>query len=172
MQEICALVVNAARARYFTLEYPTDPALEGGPDLVEVDDQANPSATLAPREQFSNLRGRHRSPGGGPEHRYDDHRDKHQEELTQRFAKALIDTTAALVLKQRPDKLVIAASPDMLGRLRPLLEEDTRIATPLVECAKDLSGLSPKEIHAALVEYGCAPQRREPTHTRNGRRRS
>jgi protein required for attachment to host cells len=171
MPNICAMVMNSARARYFVLNATDDPETEGGPELVEHRELANPEATIPERTLFTNLRGSNRSHGGGPEHNYDDHRGEHVEEINRRFAKDTVAQALEFSREQHAHTLIVAANPAMLGKLRPLLANHANHAARVVECVKDLSAQPAQAIHQALASEGLVPARNDPTHTRNGRRR-
>lgn len=171
MANICALVMNAARARYFVLRDSGASPFEGGPELEEHKDLANPQATLPERNLYANLRGANRSHPGGPEHNYDDHREQHTEEITRRFVKESLAAAAELVQQEGARTLVVAANPTMLGELRPLLAGQRELSDKVVECSKDLTTHPPRSIHEALAAEGLMPARSDPSHTANGRLR-
>ena len=158
MNEYCIVVADASRARFFTLEPAEVPELASGPRLVERSDLVNPEATLSGRETWSDTRsGSNTSPGGGPTHRYDDHRDSHEQEVARRFA-ARISAAALDLAKQRGAKcVVLVAASRMLGHLRPILQSSANEGVQIREAAKDLTGLSPQDIRQHLVAAGLLP---------------
>lgn len=169
LQTYCTIIANAAQARYFVLGESDESSTEGGPDLFEQPGLTNPAAKLRDREIFSNLRGKNRSHPGGTQHRYDDHRAAHDDETTQRFARRILDAAESLVDQENADVVVLAASPKMLGKLRPLVSNCPKVEARLVEYGKDLCLHGAREIHDALAQEGLLPERQEPTYTRNGR---
>lgn len=168
---ICALVMNTARARYFVLREAELPTVQGGPELVPHHEVENPEATVPERGLFANLPGTNRSGTGVAEHNYDDHRAQHVQEITTRFARSSIAQAERLVREESADVLVIAANPSMLGTLRPLLASANGLSGKVLECPKDLARHSARAIQEALASEGLVPQRQDPSHTRNGKRR-
>lgn len=154
MNGYCIVVADASRARFFTLEPAAVPELESGPRLVEQSDLVNPEAALPGRETWSDTRsGSNTAPGGGPSHRYDDHRERHEEELGRRFARRISAAALDLARQQGAKYLVLVAASRMLGYLRPVLQASAE-GVEIREAAKDLAGLSAQDIQRHLVAAG------------------
>lgn len=169
-QTWCIVTANGSRARFFTLESPEIPLLQGGPDLVEHDDLVNPEQWLRPQERFANLKsGRHRAPGGGPAHGFDDHRSNHVDEDEARFARRLAENVRAFAEDQGARYLVLCADPRLLGMLRTELAGWVPDELEVREHATDVSGLTRPQIHDRLASAGIVP-RREPPPERPARR--
>jgi protein required for attachment to host cells len=148
----CIVVADGARARFFMLE-----TVEHRPErqrLREVDALTNPEGEETGRELFSNTRsGTNRAPGGEA-HEYDDHRERHRQELERRFARHLAESIRDFASSRVAAKVVIAAEPHLLGALRGPLAKTFPSATPLVELAEDLSWHTPERILSVLVRHG------------------
>ncbi|HHH36776.1 MAG TPA: host attachment protein [Gammaproteobacteria bacterium] len=161
MSEYCVVVCNGTRARFFTLEPVAIPEVESGPNLVEHADLVNPEVDVPGRETWTDLKsGRNTAPGAGPAHGYDDHRDDHEDEFMRRFADKVAQQAVALVQEHKAGNLVLAASSRMLGFLRNALQLPPTPPVTVKEVAKDLSKLSPLEIHQHLSEDGLLPARK------------
>ncbi len=162
MSEYCVVVCNGTRARFFTLEPVAFPELESGPNLVERKDLVNPEIDVPGKETWTDLKsGRNVAPGAGLAHGYDDHRDDHEDEFMRRFANTVAKEAAALVQAQKGKCLVMAASNRMLGFLRNALRLPPTPPVEVRKLAKDLSKLSPLDIHAHLSEAGLLPARKK-----------
>lgn len=159
MNEYCVVVANASRARFFSLESGDVPEVESGPHLVEHSDLVNPEATLPGREAWSDTRsGGNTAPGGGPSHRYDDHREQHMREIGRRFARQVAGAALDMARRRGADCLVVVAADRMLGYLRPELDTPAP-RVEIREAAKDLTTLGPREILGHLVVAGVLPAR-------------
>lgn len=164
MSEYCVVVADASRARFFTLEPSDVPQIESGPRLVECHDLVNPEAVLQGRETWSDTRsGANTAPGGGPSHRYDDHRDRHQDEVARRFARMISDASAEMAKRERARYLVVAAANRMLGFLRESMTgPDGANGVEIREIPKDLTPMSPDAIQQNLSAAGVLPARGRP----------
>ncbi len=159
MPKYSVVVVDRARARMFGLKEAD--IGEPGPNLVEISDLANPEAEVAGKELWSdNKSGRNASPAGGGAHGYDDHRSAHRKETVQRFAKQVAAEIASVVKKNQSSKLVLVADKHMLGHMREVLNPVTGVQ--VYEVAKDLTKLSPKELHSYLADAKRLPAREIP----------
>ena len=164
MSEYCVVVADASRARFFTLEEAEIPEVESGPRLVERSDLVSPDAVLQGRERWSDTRsGANVAPGGGPSHRYDDHRDRHQDEVARRFARRITDAAAEMAGREGVRYLVVAAATRMLGFMRETLSAPTGAnGVEIREIPKDLTPQSPDSIHRNLSAAGLLPARERP----------
>ena len=163
MSEYVVVVADGSRARFFTLEPAEIPEIEGGPNLVEREDLANPERELPDRELWSEPKtGRNRAPNGGPAHGYDDHRAQHEAEYERRFARTVAERTVALANANGTRRVVIAAEKRMLGFLRNELGALARAGIEVREVARDLSKLAARQIHEHLAKEGVLPRRRNP----------
>jgi protein required for attachment to host cells len=160
MNQYCVVVANGARARFFTLEDVDSPETEYGPNLIEKLDLANPEHELNGTEIYSDNNGGNRSKNG-QSHAYDDHRDRHSEEQERRFANSIAEQCAKMG-KSSNNGIVLVSQKRMLGHLRQAMESKLKgISTQ--ELAKDLSKLSPMELHEHLARENLIPKRQAPT---------
>jgi protein required for attachment to host cells len=147
----------------FTVERPADSRFEGGPELVEHVDLVNPEGELTGEELFSDLKsGLGHASGGGPAHRFDDHRSQHQAEIARRFARFIVEAALRFVRERGANRLVIVAEPRMLGFLRAELDA-TKHGLRLDELAHDMSWHAVSHIQDVLTERGLVAARKAPS---------
>ena len=164
MTRTCIAIVDAARARLFTLE---ELARQAGTtyELRERADLIDPDRRLRPSELFSDTRpGADRAPGGRG-HAVDDHRDSHLEQLDRRFAGEVAARVASLVREHSCGRLIVAASPRMLGHLRRAGAGQLVPELAVDEIDRDLTRSSPPQIHDLLTARGLLPARGRLTDT-------
>jgi protein required for attachment to host cells len=162
MTEYCVIVVNGSRARFFTLESAQFPELESGPNLVEKKSLVNPEKEMHDSDLWSdNKTGRNRAANGGPAHGYDDHRSQHGAEYERRFASSIADECHKLSKAQKASDVILVSQKRMLGYLRTAMESKLN-GVNTAELAKDLSRLSPIELHEHLARENLLPRRRNP----------
>ncbi len=163
MSEYVVVVADGSRARFFTLEPAEIPEVEGGPNLVEREDLANPELEAHDRDLWSEAKtGRNRAPNGGPAHGYDDHRTQHEAEFERRFARRVAERAAELARANGTRRVVVAAEKRMLGFLRNESGALQKAGLEVREVARDLSKLVPRQIHEHLAREGALPRRRSP----------
>lgn len=136
----CIAVADASSARLFVHE--REATVSGIRDeLVEHVDLVNPARRLTNDDLLS------------------DTRDERLDAMDDGFAREIGERFAALAKTVHADRIVICASPHMLGKLRPQIERRDGVAVD--ELAKDLVKLSSSELHARLARYGVlAPHQR------------
>jgi len=161
MTNCCVVVAEGSRARFFTLEQSDIPELEGGPDLVEHDSMLNTEHRVPQDQIYADSGGRNRSPGG-PSHAYDEHRDQHDADTEQRFARDIAGRLAELIKHSGARRAFLCAEKRMLGFLRPALQEQTNDSAEVHEVSKDLAKLKPREIHERLADDGYIAARQAP----------
>jgi protein required for attachment to host cells len=165
MSEYCVVVTDGARARFFTLDPVEFPDVEGSPRLTEQGNLINPERDLPQRELFSSATtGRNRAPEGGPAqgHGYDDHRNQHEDEFERRFARRVAEEASRVAQSTKARCVVLAAQPRMLGFLRQELTILLKSGFEVRESVKDLSKLSPVQIHEHLAKEQLLPARKRP----------
>jgi protein required for attachment to host cells len=157
MTRTCVVVANRARARFFVVE--ANGEREGAaPKLREIDELTDAEGALKGNDVFSDSRsGSNRAPGGAHS-TYDDHRERHREEVERRFAKRIGLAIASFVRMRATEKLVLAADPHMLGLLRAAPSRNLPPDLELVEFADDLCRQKPEQIRAALARRGAFDQ--------------
>jgi protein required for attachment to host cells len=162
MSQYCVVVTNGAHARFFTLQQSEIPELESGPNLIEQQQLSNPQKETQGTALWSDAKsGRNRSANGGQAHGYDDHRSQHQDEYERRFAANIADECARLSHSNKASDVVLVSQKRMLGFLRTAMESKLN-GVNLQELAKDLSKLSPHDLHEHLAREQLLPRRRSP----------
>jgi protein required for attachment to host cells len=153
MYRACIAIVDASRARLFQFERTSTP--EGLRDqLDEVCDLVNPARRLRPSELFSES-GPNGGHSAGHGFTFDDHRDDHMAKLDAEFAGSIaVELTR---LATGVDRLVICASPRMLGQLRDVTRSLHRPGLILEELPRDLVKLTPPQLREQLASYGLLP---------------
>lgn len=156
MYRTCIAVVDASRARLF--EHRRSVTAEGLEDeLVELHDLVNPSRRLRPSELFSGPPGTVRT--GNLQFGVDDHRAEHVEQLDREFARDIVAAISSQLRERPAQRLILCASPRMLGILRTKLD----VALPIDEVDRDLVKLTPPQLRDRLVSYGLLPDRGRAT---------
>lgn len=153
-QRTCIMIADAARARLFVHERET--SADGARDeLAERAVLENPARRLTMDELFSDTRtGSDRA--GGRHFGFQDHRDAHIANIDDVFARAVSEQLDNLAATCRAQRVVLCASPHMLGLIRRHLG---RLGgAKCDELAKDLVKLSPTELRAQLAAYGVLPK--------------
>jgi len=162
MSDYCVVSVDGARARFFTLEPARQPAVESGPSLVEAgEDLINSETEMSGRELWSDTK-TGRNAASGMAHGYDDHRDQHSDEFKRRFAKQVAEQAVQLAERQGVKNLVVVAEKQMLGFLRNEIRVPPKAGFAVHELSKDLSRLSPQDLHGHLASEGLVPPSRRP----------
>ena len=162
MSEYCVVTVDGARARFFTLDKSSQPSLESGPFLVELEEAlVNTENDIPGRELWSDTKSG-RNAASGMAHGYDDHREQHTDEVKRRFAKAIAEQAVRFAERSGAKNLVVAAEKQMLGFLRGAMQVPPKAAFEVRELAKDLSRLSPQELQGHLAAEGLVPPRHRP----------
>jgi protein required for attachment to host cells len=157
MYRACIAVVDASRARLFTLERSTETG-DLREELSEQRDLINPARRHRPSELFSDTRpGTSRT--GGRQYAFDDHRDAHIDQLDTEFAREVASELAALIRSAHARRLILCASPHMLGELRGVGRELRRDMLVIDEVPRDLVKLAPAELRDQLASYGLLPPR-------------
>jgi protein required for attachment to host cells len=164
----CVLVADAARARVLTLETDTGPLAPTLAPLVEVAAITNPERRARDSDVLGDSRpGVRREAPGTPGHGLDDQRDRRRREVDRVFANHAVDEAARVWKRYRACRVVVVASPAMLGELRKVLPKKNHTPTPydVSELSRDLSRLAPPALHDALAGAGLLPARgrRAPT---------
>lgn len=152
MYRTCIAVVDAARARLFTYERST--SVEGLEEtLVEQRDMINPGRRLRPSQLFSDS-GPASGRTGGLQYGFDDHREAHVEELDAEFSRAIIAEVVALLRSAHTQRLIMCASPNMLGELREAGRTLTREGVKIDELPRDFTKLTPPQLRKHLALHG------------------
>lgn len=157
MYRACIAVVDASRARLFTYERSSE-AESISDELTEQRDLINPARRLRPSQLFSDTRpGSSRT--GGLQYGLGDHRDDHIDELDAEFARAVIGELGDLLRSSPAERLILCASPHMLGELRQASTDLPRSSLVVDEIPRDLVKLTPPQLRDQLTSYGVLPAR-------------
>lgn len=162
MSEYCVVVAGGDGARFFTLTPADIPEIQSGPNLVELDEIHQTEAHE--KGMWSETKsGRNRAASGGGAHGYDDHRQQHEDEYERRYAKEVIDRAASLISHKGATRCILVAQKRLLGFLRSSVDAVNKTGVEISEVAKDLSKLSPLELHEHLASQKLLPPRKAPT---------
>lgn len=157
MYRACIAVVDASRARLFTYERSSE--VDGLEEhLIEQRDLVNPARRLRPVDLFSDSRpGSSRT--GSLQYGLDDHRDKHIDALDAEFSRLVIDQLVEVLRAAHAKRVILCASPRMLGELRESGSELSREGVEISELDRDLVKLTVPQLREHLASYGLLPQR-------------
>ena len=159
MERICIVLADAARARLYTFEEHDGSPGQQVQVLDERVDLVNPPRRHRPSELFSESRpGSDRAPSGRA-FANDDHREAHLRELDRRFAASIVDETARLARGHGATRVIVAASPHLLGQLRLAAGPLRRAHLTLDELNRDLTSFTPSQMHDYLADCGLLPAR-------------
>jgi protein required for attachment to host cells len=128
--------------------------------MVEHDNVVNPLGHVKSRDEFSDSMSRKPS-GGGPSGAMpltDDHRDRHELEEDRRYARRVLEAAERFVKEQQPQRLVLSASPGLLGVLRSELDPRRLGSLDLTELPQDVSNQSLSQIRGVLTKRGLLPE--------------
>lgn len=167
----CVVAAELARARIFTLESSDVPELETSPYLRERKDLTNPQHSAEGKLWTDTRRGAHREHQGGqlagqttgiPHHNYDEHREDNARQHHRAFAKDVVDDLNRIISEDNINHVVLCAEKQMLGFLRPAVDEHLTNGVKLEVLPKDITNLSPHELHKKLAKDGLLPQQKRP----------
>lgn len=156
MYKACIAVVDASRARLFTLERSDE--VEGLKEqLTEERDLVELARRMRAADLFADTR-----PGAnrtrGLQYGLDDHREGHLEAYDAEFARTIMNELATLLRTSKARRLILCASPGMLGELRQVRDGLPKDVT-VDEVARDLVKLTPTQLRDQLADYGLLPAR-------------
>jgi protein required for attachment to host cells len=162
MYRVCIALVDATRARLFTFERVTEGA-NTREELVERTDFVNPQRRRRSSEVFSDTQpGSSRT--GHLQYAFDDHRDHHISQLDDKFARMAMAGLRELIDEHETQRIVICASPRMLGRLRSAAPGLLPGDIALDELPRDLVKLSRGDVRAELASRGLLPHAQRIQH--------
>ena len=165
MVRTCLAIIDATRARFFVHELSVDP--EGTTDAIsERVDLVDPARRRTEHELFSD--GRPGSSRNGSHHfGFDDHRDAHLDNMDAVFARAAIGEIQELLRTTGSRRLILCASPRMLGALRAEGSGPWRVGLVIDEVPRDLVKLTIPELRDMLASYGLLPPLDRAAHRAN-----
>jgi len=143
------VVADSIQARFFLVAFG-DATRHHLPTLKEV--QSLSGAATSPRvDGHGKGRGGLNRAPHGVTYQYDDHRERHHNELKRRFAKEVAEAISSFASRAALAKLIIVAAPSMLGLLRPTLAKSFPRDRELIELAEDLGRQSRERIVSTLT---------------------
>ncbi len=152
------VTADATRARLFTFEEPDAATEVATQEPRERMTLVDPGRRRRPSELFSESRpGLDRAPSGRG-FAVDDRRDAALRRMDRDFAADIAGASAELVRSHGCNRLILAASPRMLGFLREL-GALTHLGIELCEIDRNLVQLSSPQLHDYLAERGMLPAR-------------
>jgi protein required for attachment to host cells len=156
----CGVVAaDAARARLLLLRCPDAMAEPAAPQLHEVQHLSHPLARTRDSVVLSDTRpGLRREGPSGPRHAVSDRRERRRRADDRRFAREVVTAATELFSAHAVERVVVVASPKMLGLLRAVLRT-TKVEWSSQELGRDLSRLPPPALHDALAAEGLLPPR-------------
>lgn len=147
-------MVDASRARLFTYERTAE-ATGLQEQLTEERDLVNPARRLRPSALFTEA-GPGVSRSGSLQYGFDDHRDEHVDEMDAAFSRLVTEELASLLRASPANRVILCASPKMLGELRGV-GRALRREVPFDEVPRDLVKLTPPQLRDQLASYGLLP---------------
>jgi protein required for attachment to host cells len=154
------VVADSGRGRVYALEPEEKQGSTNIPPLREVASMVNSSRRLRDDEVFSESRpGLRQGAAGVSVHGVDDRRDSHKDELDRRFAGDIVDKVLEVTRGLGAKRIVLAASPHMLGHLRSRTAKWSESGYEVEELARDLTQLTPAQLHDRLAEEELIPPR-------------
>lgn len=149
---------DATRARLYTFEELAAPVDVSTQELRERVTLVDPGRRRRPSELFSDTRpGLDRAPNGRG-FAVDDGRDAARQRMDRDFAADIVVACRELVRANGCNRLIVAASPRMLGFLREL-GDFAHLGVELCEIDRNLAHLSSAQLHDYLAERGLLPAR-------------
>jgi len=164
MSKLGIIIADGARARFITAEVVEDPDLEGSPRLTEHGNLVHPIRDVPEREEFSDRPSR-KPAGAGPHGAgpaTNDHRERHAAEDERRFAQSMLEAIPRFARDHELRRVVLAATPRLLGVLRGQLDPTALRAIQLEELALELSGSSLSQIREVFTKRGILPEPQLP----------
>jgi protein required for attachment to host cells len=159
VNRICIAVADATRARLYTFEELAAPPGERTQEMRERVTLVHPARRMRPSQLFSDPRpGSDRAPNGRT-FGLDDHREASLRHMDRQFAVDIVEEIRGLARAEGFRRVVLAASPRMLGILRELTGPLVDAGMSLQEIDRDLVRLSIVELHDRLSDQGLLPVR-------------
>lgn len=144
MDRTCIAIVDATRARLFTFDRESD-AAGVHEDLDERADLVNPQRRLRTSELFTDSHAT-----------FEDRRYHHLDEIDATFARLVAAEIEKLVRAAPTRRLILCASPNMLGIMRTL---DLRhLGVVIDELDRDLVKLTPPQLRDYLTSVSLLPE--------------
>ena len=161
-RNFCVLVADAARARVLVLDEVRGGLGPSISALVEVADITNPMLRARDAEVLSDSRpGLRREGPKSPRHAVSDHREDRRRDIERHFAARVAEEAASVWRRYSPCELIVAASPVMLGLLRPAIDRQIRAKDLITvrDLARDRTKLTAPRLQDLLAQAGLLPSR-------------
>ncbi|VAW82108.1 hypothetical protein MNBD_GAMMA12-96 [hydrothermal vent metagenome] len=157
MNQYCVVVTNGSKARFFTLQDAEYPEIQSSPHLVETSTLLHPD-----HEQARKTRELHHR-ANLQELEFDNIPETHHPEFDRRFAHTIVKEISRMSIRSNRSPILLISKKRMMGHLREAA--DTKLkGIETHELAKDLSKLSPRELHNYLAREKLLPARKGPAH--------
>lgn len=163
MNTCCVVAADGSRARIMMIEDVLPE--ESGPELREVEALVNVENATPDRELWSDNENANRGSDGSV-HGYDDHRGRHRNEFNSRFARRIVERVGILAREYHVELIIVLAESKMLGMIRKAWAKYSTCDVFIQDEDKNLSGLTPYELHRYLAAEGLLPKRHAPEEWR------
>ena len=160
MNTCCVVAVNGSRARIMMMEDVLPK--ESGPELKEVETLLNVENLIPDRELWSDHENSNRGSDGSV-HGYDDHRERHKREFNSHFARRIVSRVVALASENGAELIIILAESKVLGFIRKAWAKQSTCDIVIKDADKNVSRLTPYELHHYLAREGLLPERHAPS---------
>ena len=157
MNQYCVVVTNGSKARFFTLQDAEHPEIQSSPNLVETNTLLHPD-----HEQARKARALHQK-ANMQEIETPEQPEVHHPEFDRKFASTIVKEASRMSQKANRSPVLLISKKRMLGHLREAADASLK-GIETHELAKDLSKLSPRELHNYLAKEKLLPERKRPTH--------
>lgn len=142
MDNICVMVADGSRARFFLLQSGAGTGQKN--TLVEQQDLRTSG------HEEPQAGSRHSDRDAGPRHPYVAQRERHHLELERRFAAEVVKRSSAHVSGWRDGIVVLVAEPRMLGLLRENLRASLASGIRLKELARNYTEFGARDLQQRL----------------------
>ncbi|MEP6860372.1 MAG: host attachment protein, partial [Deltaproteobacteria bacterium] len=154
MYNACIAAIDATRGRLFHYQRTADGS-GMHESFVEDESLVNPARHERPSELFSDKPGSSRVAAHG--FGLDDHRDYNLDKLDETFARWVLARIRELCDQHHSERVIVCASPRMLGHLRACRNGILGEGQILVEVPRDYTKLAPDELRDRLAAHHLLP---------------
>jgi len=157
MNQYCIVVTNGSTARFFTLQDAEHPEIQSSPNLIETSTLLHPD-----HEHARKARERHQR-ANMLEIEFQDPPEVHHPEFDRRFINNIVTEISRMSKRTNRSPVLLISKKRMMGHLREAADSKLK-GIETHELAKDLSKLSPRELHNYLAKEKLLPERKGPVH--------
>ncbi len=147
--QYCVVVANGNQAKFFTLENAEYPDYQSSPNLIET--------------QLINHPDYHPNWNSNDSAENSENISSDNSEHDRRFAANIASEASKFAREHKISDVVLVSQNKMLGHLRQAVQTKLK-GVSTQELAKDLSKLSPHELHNYLAREKLIPKRNKPPH--------